>query len=69
MQVVETFQGHFNVPLVHVEAEDSSSTGSRGRGPEEKRKRVGEEFIRVFEDEALRQGGSAISSRARSIRT
>jgi GMP synthase (glutamine-hydrolysing) len=54
-QVVETFQGHFNVPLVHVEAEDRFLHRLEGiDDPEEKRKRVGEEFIRVFEDEALR---------------
>jgi GMP synthase (glutamine-hydrolysing) len=54
-QVVETFQGHFNVPLVHVEAEDRFLGRLEGiDDPEEKRKRVGEEFIRVFEDEALR---------------
>ena len=56
-QVVETFQGHFNVPLVHVEAEERFLGRLDGvEDPEEKRKRVGEEFIRVFEDEAKRQG-------------
>ncbi|MDF2751943.1 MAG: synthase [Gaiellaceae bacterium] len=54
-QVVETFQGHFNVPLVHVEAQDRFLDRLEGiDDPEEKRKRVGEEFIRVFEGEALR---------------
>ena len=54
-QVVETFQGHFNVPLVHVEAQDRFLDRREGiDDPEEKRKRVGEEFIRVFEGEALR---------------
>src|SRR5829696_158545 len=56
-QVVETFQGHFNVPLVHVEAQDRFLDRLDGiDDPEEKRKRVGEEFIRVFEDEAKRLG-------------
>ena len=56
-QVVETFQGHFNVPLVHVEAQDRFLDRLEGiDDPEEKRKRVGEEFIRVFEDEAKRLG-------------
>jgi GMP synthase (glutamine-hydrolysing) len=56
-QVVETFQGHFNVPLVHVEAEGRFLGGLEGiDDPEEKRKLVGEEFIRVFEDEAKRLG-------------
>ncbi len=56
-QVVETFQGHFNVPLVHVDAEERFLDRLEGvEDPEEKRKRVGEEFIRVFEDEAKRLG-------------
>src|SRR5204862_8139507 len=56
-QVVETFHGHFHVPLVHVEAEERFLTRLEGvTDPEEKRRRVGEEFIRVFEDESRRLG-------------
>ena len=56
-QVVETFRGHFNVPLVHVDAEERFLARLEGvDDPEEKRKRVGEEFIRVFEEEAARLG-------------
>ena len=56
-QVVETFGGHFHVPLVHVEAQDRFLERLRGvHDPEEKRRRVGEEFIRVFEEEARRLG-------------
>jgi GMP synthase (glutamine-hydrolysing) len=52
-QVVETFGGHFHVPLVHVRAEERFLARLDGvTEPEEKRKLVGEEFIRVFEDEA-----------------
>jgi GMP synthase (glutamine-hydrolysing) len=52
-QVVETFGGHFHVPLVHVQAQKRFLTRLAGiSDPEEKRKIVGEEFIRVFEDEA-----------------
>ena len=52
-QVVETFGGHFHVPLVHVRAEERFLTRLAGvTDPEEKRKIVGEEFIRVFEEEA-----------------
>jgi len=52
-QVVETFGGHFHVPLVHVEAQERFLSRLAGvDDPEEKRKIVGEEFIRVFEDEA-----------------
>jgi GMP synthase (glutamine-hydrolysing) len=56
-QVVETFRGHFNVPLVHVEAQERFVARLAGvSDPEEKRRRVGEEFIRVFEAEATRLG-------------
>ena len=56
-QVVETFRGHFNVPLVHVEAQERFLARLAGvADPEEKRKRVGEGFIRVFEAEARRLG-------------
>ena len=58
-QVVETFEGHFHVPLVHVEAEDRFLARLEGvTDPEEKRLRVGEEFIRVFEAEAKRLGST-----------
>jgi len=52
-QVVETFDRHFHVPLVHVQAQKRFLTRLDGvSDPEEKRKIVGEEFIRVFEEEA-----------------
>jgi GMP synthase (glutamine-hydrolysing) len=56
-QVVETFGGHFHVPLVHVRAEERFLTKLAGvSDPETKRKIVGEEFIRVFEEEAAKLG-------------
>jgi GMP synthase (glutamine-hydrolysing) len=56
-QVVETFGGHFHVPLVHVQAQERFLSRLQGvDDPEEKRKIVGEEFIRVFEEEARRLG-------------
>src|SRR3989440_10505959 len=56
-QVVETFRGHFHVPLVHVDAEERFLARLEGvTDPEEKRRRVGEEFIRGFEAEAGRLG-------------
>ncbi len=56
-QVVETFEGHFHVPLVHVEAQERFLGRLDGvSDPEEKRKAVGEEFIRVFEEESKRLG-------------
>ncbi|MFZ1879207.1 MAG: glutamine-hydrolyzing GMP synthase [Gaiellaceae bacterium] len=52
-QVVETFDGRFHVPLVHVQAQDRFLVKLAGvTDPETKRKIIGEEFIRVFEDEA-----------------
>jgi len=57
VQVVETFEGHFHVPLVHVSAEERFLARLEGvADPEEKRKAVGEEFIRVFEAESQRLG-------------
>src|SRR5262245_44931529 len=56
-QVVETFRRGFGVPLVHVEAQERFLARLEGvSDPEEKRKRIGEEFIRVFEDEARKLG-------------
>ncbi len=56
-QVTATFAGHFHVPLVHVDARERFLARLRGvTDPEVKRRRVGEEFIRVFEEEAGRLG-------------
>jgi GMP synthase (glutamine-hydrolysing) len=56
-QVVETFGGHFQVPLVHVQAQRRFLERLAGvADPEAKRKIVGEEFIRVFEEEARKLG-------------
>ena len=52
-QVEATFRGHFNVNLVHVNAEDRFLGALAGvTDPEAKRKIIGEHFIRVFEEEA-----------------
>ena len=57
VQVVETFEQHFHVPLVHVDAEERFLARLEGvTDPEEKRRRIGEEFIRVFEGESARLG-------------
>jgi GMP synthase (glutamine-hydrolysing) len=59
VQVVETFRGHFHVPLVHVDAEERFLARLEGvDDPEEKRIRIGEEFIRVFEEEARKLGAT-----------
>ena len=56
-QVVETFERHFHVPLVHVDAAGRFLARLDGvSDPEDKRRRIGEEFVRVFEEEAGRLG-------------
>jgi GMP synthase (glutamine-hydrolysing) len=56
-QVLETFRGHFQVPLVHVQAQRRFLGRLEGvTDPEEKRRIVGEEFIRVFEEQARELG-------------
>jgi GMP synthase (glutamine-hydrolysing) len=56
-QVVETFGDHFHVPLVHVQAQDRFlQLLADVEDPEQKRKIIGREFIRVFEDEAPKLG-------------
>ena len=50
-QVVETFQRHQGIELIHVRAADRFFDRLAGvTDPEEKRKAIGELFIRVFED-------------------
>jgi GMP synthase (glutamine-hydrolysing) len=52
-QVVETFGDLFHVPLVHVEASQRFLAQLAGvSDPETKRMRIGETFIRVFEEES-----------------
>lgn len=52
-QVEETFRRTFNVNLVHVKAEDRFLEALHGvTEPEDKRKIIGETFIRVFEEVA-----------------
>ncbi len=52
-QVEEAFGRHFHVPLVHVKAADRFLGKLAGvTDPEAKRKAIGEEFIRVFEEVA-----------------
>ena len=52
-QVERTFRSHFAVDLIHVKAEDRFLEALVGvTDPEEKRKIIGETFIRVFEEAA-----------------
>lgn len=56
-QVKRTFAGEFNIPLVYVDARERFLNRLEGiTEPEEKRKIIGEEFIRVFEEEAEKIG-------------
>ena len=67
-QVAETFGGHFQVPLVHVRAEDRFLARIEGVDePEEKRRRIGEEFIRVFEEEARKLSSSGLQGDIRFL--
>ncbi|HEU5348771.1 MAG TPA: glutamine-hydrolyzing GMP synthase, partial [Ktedonobacterales bacterium] len=59
-QVVETFRTHLGIPLVAVDASERFLTRLAGvTDPEQKRKIIGEEFVRVFEAEQrkLRESG------------
>lgn len=56
-QVREIFQDRFNINLVYVDAQERFLKRLSGvRDPEQKRKTIGEEFIRVFEEEAEKLG-------------
>ena len=58
-QVEETFGRHFRVPLVHVKAADRFLARLAGVvEPEDKRRRIGEEFIRIFEEVAREHRGA-----------
>ena len=58
-RVVALFRGAYNIPLVHVAAEDRFLTALAGiDDPEDKRKTIGKLFIDVFEAEAKKIGGA-----------
>ncbi len=58
-EVVSLFRGHYNIPLVHVDAGDLFLAGLAGiSDPERKRKIIGSAFIDVFEAEAAKVGGA-----------
>lgn len=58
-QVVSLFRGHYNIPLVHVNAEALFLGGLAGvTDPEAKRKFIGKTFIDIFEEEARKIGGA-----------
>jgi len=52
-QVTETFRENFRINLIHIDAGDRFIGKLKGIcDPEEKRKIIGNEFIRIFEEEA-----------------
>jgi GMP synthase (glutamine-hydrolysing) len=58
-QVVSLFRNSYNIPLVHVDAEELFLSGLAGlTDPEAKRKFIGKSFIDVFDDEATKIGGA-----------
>ena len=58
-EVVSLFRGHFNIPLVHVDASDRFLAALAGKAdPEAKRKTIGGLFIDVFDAEAKKLGGA-----------
>jgi GMP synthase (glutamine-hydrolysing) len=63
-QVVRTFRDTFKVPLVAVDAETRFLDRLKGVSePEAKRKAIGAEFIRVFEEEAAKLAGDGEDAR------
>src|SRR5215471_7974868 len=58
-KVVSLFKGHYNIPLVHVDASAQFLGALAGiTDPEAKRKTIGKLFIDVFEAEAKKVGGA-----------
>jgi GMP synthase (glutamine-hydrolysing) len=59
-QVVALFRGAYNIPLVHVQAQDLFLKELEGvEDPELKRKTIGRLFIDVFQGEAKKLGGAS----------
>ncbi|HUP67550.1 MAG TPA: glutamine-hydrolyzing GMP synthase [Sphingomicrobium sp.] len=58
-EVMSLFRGHYNIPLVHVDASADFLAGLAGvSDPEAKRKFIGKTFIDVFDEEARKVGGA-----------
>jgi GMP synthase (glutamine-hydrolysing) len=61
-EVVSLFRGHYNIPLVHVDARERFLKALAGvEDPEAKRKTIGALFIDVFEEEARKVGGGSLA--------
>ncbi|NBV42980.1 glutamine-hydrolyzing GMP synthase, partial [bacterium] len=53
-RIKELFTGDFHINLIYIDASERFYEKVKGvTDPEEKRKKIGEEFIRVFEEKAL----------------
>ncbi len=58
-EVVSLFRGHYNIPLVHVDASEQFLSALEGvADPETKRKTIGRLFVETFEAEAKKLGGA-----------
>ncbi len=58
-EVVSLFKGHYNIPLVHVDASETFLSALEGvADPEQKRKTIGRLFVEIFEAEAGKLGGA-----------
>ena len=58
-EVVSLFRGHYNIPLVHVDAGKAFLSALLGvEDPEVKRKTIGRLFVETFEAEAKKVGGA-----------
>ncbi|MFT4091414.1 MAG: glutamine-hydrolyzing GMP synthase [Asticcacaulis sp.] len=58
-QVVSLFRDHYNIPLIHVQAQDKFLGELKGiADPETKRKTIGRLFIEVFDEEANKIEGA-----------
>jgi GMP synthase (glutamine-hydrolysing) len=58
-RVREVFAGHFKIPLIYVDASRRFLRKLEGvENPEQKRRIIGKEFIRVFEEKAKRERGA-----------
>ncbi len=61
-RVVALFRGHYNIPLLHIEAEELFLKELAGvSDPEQKRKTIGKLFIDVFEAEAKKVGAKFLA--------
>ncbi|MEM1380107.1 MAG: glutamine-hydrolyzing GMP synthase [Pseudomonadota bacterium] len=58
-EVVDLFRGSYNIPLIHVEAEEMFLSELSGvSDPETKRKIIGRLFVEIFEQEAKKVEGA-----------